>query len=501
MNQKQSQAIDFESQLRLDIASFYADPCGYVMYNFPWGVAGTPLEHEEGPDTWQEEELRELGQQVIEAEGAIAQGKDVSAIRRAISSGHGIGKTAKVAWAIKWFMATRINPQCIVTANTETQLQKKTWRELAKWNHLALDQHWFKWSATTFRYIERPETWFAVAQTWSENNPDAFQGTHEDNVLLIFDEASGIPNPIWESAEGAMTTPRCIWLAYGNMTRPTGRFVDCFGRFRHRWNTRRVDAREAKKANKELIKEWIEDYGEDSDFVRVRVKGERPRSGFTQFFGNDIVEAAQQRMVLEESYEHAPKVGGLDVARHGDDMSAMCMRRGLKLWRPVRFRIPDTMKIASAVANELDAAKEADDPYTAFFIDVTGIGWGVYDRLVQLGWESVCVAVQVGERADEPEKFFNKRAELYHRMKVWLKQGGDIPEDDDQLRDDLIGPEYGFDGKERLQIERKKDMKARGIPSPDIAESVIITFAESVSDLSMQYPRMVNDSGGTWMAQ
>lgn len=493
--------FDNETQLAIDISNFYADPLGYVRYAFPWGAAKTTLAQEDGPDVWQEEELRAIGEQVIEAEQAIADGKETSSIRRAISSGHGIGKTAYVSWVTKWFMATRVNPQCIITANTETQLQKKTWRELAKWNYLSIDGHWFDWSATTFKYKKSPATWFAVAQTWSESNPDAFQGTHEDNVLLIFDEASGIATPIWDSAEGAMTTPRCIWLAFGNMTRSTGRFVDCFGRFRHRWAGRRVDSREAKKTNKAQIEEWRQDYGEDSDFFRVRVKGEKPRSGYTQFYSNDLIEEAQERKAEPDTYEHAPIVGGLDVARHGDDMSAMSKRQGLKLWKPRRMQIQDTMKLAGVVAQEIEDGKESNQPYSAFFIDVTGIGWGVYDRLVQLGYESIVIAVQVGERADEKEKYFNKRAELYDRTKTWLKNGADIPRNDDQLKDDFIGPEYGFDGRERLQIERKKDMKARGLPSPDIAESVIITFAENVNAEGGGYPRMINDTGGTWMGR
>lgn len=500
MNLK-SKTSDPEDQLREDIASFYADPLGYVMYAFPWGVKGTRLAHETGPEDWQREELIALGEAVLRSEQGIAKGDDISSIRRAISSGHGIGKTGFVAWVIKWFMSTRMDPQCIVTANTETQLTKKTWRELAKWNRMSLDGHWFDWTATLFKYRSRPETWFAVAQTWSENNPDAFQGTHEDNVLLIFDEASGIPDQIWDSAEGAMTTARCIWLVFGNMTKATGRFVDCFGRFRHRWAHRRVDSRTVKRSNKAQIQEWLEDYGEDSDFFKIRVRGEKPRATATQFFPNDIIDQAMARNLEKSIWIHSPRLGGLDVARHGDDRSAHTERRGLKQFEPKIWFGKDTMWLAGWVAAELREAIDLADPYDAYFIDVTGIGWGVYDRLVQLNWSNVVIPVQVGEPALDTDKYFNKRAELYDKYRLWIKSGADIPDMQD-LRDDLVGPQYGWTERGgKLVIESKKDMKRRGIPSPDILESAILTFAEDVSDGAMDFPRMSNEVGGGWMSK
>ena len=220
---------------------YFYDPLGFVMWAFPWGKEGTPLaptpqDPNPGPDVWQAEFLNELGQKCHDTlEGAI---------QFAVSSGHGIGKSSLVAWIILWFMSTRPNPQLVVTANTRTQLNSKTWRELAKWHRMALNKDMFEWQATTFKMVFAPKTWVATAIPWSENNPEAFAGTHEKYVLVIFDEASGIADIIWEVTRGAMSTDGAIWICFGNPTKPTGRFRQCFpgGNMAHRWVSRQIDS-------------------------------------------------------------------------------------------------------------------------------------------------------------------------------------------------------------------------------------------------------------------
>jgi hypothetical protein len=244
--------------------TYFDDPVGYVR---------DVLQAE--PDAWQAEELQ-----------AVRDHK-----RCAVASGHGIGKTAFVAWIIHWFIATRPNPQIVVTANTKNQLDSKTWRELAKWNQKALNGDWFEVKATRMELKSSPETWFASAIPWTEHNSESFAGTHEEHVLVVFDEASAIADVIWDVSEGAMTTSGARWVALGNPTKNTGRFRECWGRFRHRWHTRQVDSRSAKMADQQQIAEWIADYGEDSDFVRVRVKGEFPKSSSAQLISSELVEA------------------------------------------------------------------------------------------------------------------------------------------------------------------------------------------------------------------
>src|SRR5215469_877502 len=193
-----------EDELIADIAGFFDDPLGFVRYAYPWGEAGR-LKDETGPDEWQTAALRKLGE-------AVRAGGDASeAIRLAVASGHGIGKTAVIAWIIQWFLSTREFPQVVVTASTQTQLTTKTWRELSKWHRLLINAHWFRWTATKFFHVAYPETWFASAIPWSEHNADAFAGTHEKYVLIIYDEGNAVADVIWDTTEGALTTPGAIW--------------------------------------------------------------------------------------------------------------------------------------------------------------------------------------------------------------------------------------------------------------------------------------------------
>ena len=459
--------------------NFYDDPYGFTLFVFPWGQKGTTLESEEGPDVWQAKVLQLLGA-ALRREGMFAKIL-MTAVRLAVASGHGIGKTALVAWIILWFISTRPNPQIVVTANTGTQLKTKTWRELAKWHQLAVNKHWFAWSATQFKMADRPSTWFATAVPWSEHNSSAFAGTHEAHVLMLFDEASEIADAIWTVAEGALTTGALkgnttIWLAFGNPTQNTGRFRQCWTKFRKRWITMKVDSRTAKKADKNLIQEWLEDWGEDSDFFRVRVRGEFPRVGPKQFIGNDVVETAQARKVEDRHIPSStPKLMGVDVARQGSGQTVIVRRRGRKMQKEVtRVRIPDLMRVASMVAKEINEW----DP-DIVFVDAVGMGAGVFDRLVQLGYTNV-VAVYSGEQktVSQPEIHYNVRIEMWDRMKEWLKTGS-IP-DDKELYEDLIGPELLYDQKMRMRLERKDDMEKRGLPSPDTADALALTFAQPV---------------------
>ncbi len=450
------------------IGEFYADPLGFVLFAFPWGKEGTRLAKQDGPDDWQRDVMNEIGQAV--KDGMSVQ--DAMPILEAVASGHGIGKTALISWIILWFIATRQHPQIIVTAGKKDQLTGKTWRELAKWWKMCLCGHWFFWTATKLEHVLFPETWFAHAIPWSKSAPENFAGAHEEHVLVIYDEASSIDDVIWEVTDGAMTTPGAMWIAFGNPTRTTGRFAQCFGKFKHMWKTRHIDSRTAKMANRKLLDQWVEAWGEDSDFVRVRVRGLFPRAGNLQFIDLETVARAMRRE--PKGYEHAGKVMGVDVARHGSDQSTIVKRQGSWTAPIKRMRIPDTMQLASHVAEEID-----DWNPDIVFVDATGIGWGVVDRLHQLGYHMV-VGVQVGESPDQPERFRNRRSEIWFRMREWIKDGGCLVADS-ELETELTEPEYGFDDKQRYVLESKDDMKKRDLASPDGADGLALTFTSPVA--------------------
>lgn len=473
MNEQKS---TYEEQLAEDIGSFAFDPLGFVLYAFPWGEG--ELQGMNGPEDWQREELDEIGENLrngVKLSDAVAK-----AIRRAIASGHGIGKSAFVAWLLMWAFSTFKDARGVVTANTEAQLKGKTWAELAKWHRLCICGHWFDCTATALisKLPGHEKTWRCDMVPWSERSTEAFAGLHNKGkrVLLVFDEASAIPDSVWEVSEGALTddNTEIIWVVCGNPTRNSGKFRECFGRFRHRWHTRQVDSRTVSITNKEQIQEWVDDYGEDSDFVRIRVRGVFPRAGSNQLIPSDLVEEAFGRSLRAEMYRHAPRVMGVDVARFGDDQSVIVLRQGLACLELKKFRGLDLMTFAGIVAQTIQR-EEAE----MVFVDQTGIGAGVVDRLWQLGCRNV-IGVDFGGSALNKELYANKRTEMWCLMGDWLRNGAAIPQDE-ELRSDLTSPEYGFTGdKGQMILEKKADMKKRGLASPDCGDGLALTFAAPV---------------------
>ena len=448
------------------------DPLGFVLWAFPWGQPETPLARFAGPEPWQTRLLAEMRDDLVAGRAPL---------RFAVASGHGVGKSALVAWLVLWALATQPGTRGVVTANTETQLRTKTWAELAKWHGLSICRDWLAWSATAIASAEEGKAagWRVDLVPWSAHNAEAFAGLHNKGgrLLLVFDEASAIPQSIWETAEGALSDAgtEIVWLALGNPTRSGGRFNECFGKFRERWRGLHVDAREVSFTNKAQIAEWVRDYGEDSDFVRVRVRGTFPRAGALQFIDGESVRAAMTRELPPSA--HDPVVMGVDVARFGDDRSVIFIRKGRdgRSWPVEKLKGLDLMQLAGIVCQRAAAVNAR-----AVFVDEGGIGAGVVDRLRQLGVPGV-QGINFGSRPGgwTPEGqtplYANKRAEMWGMAKGWL-DGGALP-DDPELAQDLTGVEYGYDARSAIPLESKQDMKKRGLLSPDIGDAFALTFA------------------------
>jgi hypothetical protein len=457
---------EFENQLIEDMGKFYDDPVGWVYYAFDWGRG--ELVGQDGPDKWQISLMEDVA-------GKLRADPDCN-IREAVASGHGIGKTAETAFIVLWAMSTRAQLTGVVTANTMAQLSTKTWRELALWHKRMIHKHWFKWAATKFWHVKEPETWYVSAMPNTEHKSEAFAGLHGKYKLIIYDEASAIADKIWEVTEGAMTDPRSMWFVFGNPTKNTGRFKQCFTTDRARWSCMQIDSRACKMTNKSELEEWIKAYGLDSDFVRIRILGQFPRAGAMQFISSEHVERAMLGETPYEAWCLIPIVIGVDVARYGDDKSCIAIRQGRKLHEMRKFRELNTMQLAAQVVVAMkDYAGAA-----AIFVDGIGVGAGVVDRLQMLGHP--VIEVNGGETAFEEIKYYNKTAEMWDRMRTWLV-GADLPTLDNDLRLALTGREYYFDDKERIRLERKQDMKKRGLASPDEADALAHTFAEELGDL------------------
>jgi len=465
-----------------ELAQFSNDPYGFVLFAFPWGEPGE-LEKASGPEPWQRDLLTDLGQGLLTIEQAI---------QIARTSGHGIGKSALVSWIILWAISTFEDTKGVVTANTETQLKTKTWVELAKWYRLFIGRDLFHMTATAL-FSNDPEherTWRIDMVPWSERNTEAFAGLHNKGkrILIVFDEASAIPDVIWETTEGALTDSdtQIIWCAFGNPTRNKGRFRECFpgGKFAHRWRTKAIDSRDVSITDKVQIAKWIADYGEDHDFVRVRVRGIFPRVDAESFIPLELARAAVNR---ELDFFSDVILIGVDVGRFGDDPSVIYLRRGrdARSIPPIILPGIDTMKLAARVAQVY-----AEYHAQTVFVDEGGVGGGVVDRLRMLNVP--VIGVDFGSAADGTNvddrgtKYANKRAEIWGAMRSWLATAS-IPEiktgEHTTLVDELTGPNFGLNSREEIQLESKKEMRKRGVPSPNVADALACTFAYPTIEL------------------
>lgn len=470
------------SQLDLLLAEecskFYADPYGWVMWAFEWDR--DDLTGFTGPDQWQKDVLQEIGKEV-EKRGFDGV-NPVDPIREATASGHGIGKSALTAWLILWIMSTRPNAKGTVTANTSDQLRTKTWGEVGVWRTRCLVGHWFEYNNTrggmALYHKSYPEAWRTDAQTCREENSEAFAGQHRANStsFYIFDEASAVPDKIWEVAEGGLTDGEPMFFAFGNPTRNTGAFHDCFDDLKGRWHLRQIDSRTAARTNKKLIDQWIDDWGIDSDFVKVRVLGEFPSAGDMQFMPGDVVRKSMDANIGRYLGDD-PLICGIDLARGGDDDCRIGFRRGQDAKSEKSYRIPgehsrDSMQVVSKLIMLLDRHKP-----DVSFLDATGLGGPIGDRLRQLGYH--VIDVHFGGDADDKKLYRNKTAEMGARFRQWMMDGGAIP-DDRELRAQLVGRQYWHNEKDQLVVERKDDFKKRLGASPDWADQLYLTFAQSV---------------------
>lgn len=461
-----------ELALAEDIADMTHDPKGFVKYAYPWGEGA--LEGAEGPRKWQGEIQDYIAEHLSNPETRH------QPCLIAVASGHDIGKSAEISMIANWAMSTCEDCRVTVTANTGTQLTTKTVPEVTKWFKLAINSHWFDVKSESITATEqgRDKLWRMDFVTWSERNLEAFQGLHNKGkrILIVFDEASGIPEAVWTATEGVLLDEdtEIIWLAFGNPTQNTGRFRECFGRFKHRWKTFQIDSRTVEGTNKQQIEKWIADYGEDSDFVRVRVRGEFPRAGSSQFIPSDVVAAC--RKYRAEGYESLPKILSVDVARFGDDQSVAILRQGRKAQILGRYRGKDTVWMAEQTIQFIQQEKP-----DATVIDADGLGAGVVDQLAHRGFGQGMGVFEFhgGAAANDAGAYFNRRAEAWGKMRDWLVSVAEIPDEPD-VDSDLTSIEYGFGPKGQIQLERKEDMKARGLSSPDIGDALAMSFSVNI---------------------
>jgi hypothetical protein len=471
-----------EELLLEDLAELEHRPYDFVMWAFPWGEAGTHLEKKAGPQGWQKRLLLDLQAALLAGEKNES-GLLSEAFQAAVKSGHDVGKSAVLSWLVLWGVTTKVGARGRVTANTEKQLTRTLWPEVAKWHNMFIAKDLFEHSATAYttRDPNLKISWRCDAIAWSEDNSEAFQGLHNEGnrLFVIFEEASGIADVIWNTIDGAMFEgeTELIWIACGNPTRATGRFRQCFEDLRDFWHTYTVDSRDVPWTNKDRINRAIALYGEDSDYVKVRFLGQFPDLSSNQLFPLSLLREAESREAQSQPWE--PLILAVDVARFGPNESVLLFRRG-KDARTIpaqRYRQQSTVDLANKIA--LAISIHAPD---AVFIDEGGIGGGVIDHLRFLGHH--VIGVQFGGNPGgtvDGVKVLNKRAEMYVTLLHWLQNGGAIPSSR-ELEDALVAIEYFYQKKtELLQLIAKEDIDNSDDIALDWADALAISFAFPVA--------------------
>jgi len=428
------------------------------------------------PDEWQ-----------IELLDAVA----APAVRRvSVRSGHGVGKSTAVAMAAIWHVLMRIPSKTVVTAPTSSQLFDACFAEMKNvakrlkppFNNL------LEIKSDRIELKSQPEATFISCRTSRAEQPEALAGVHSENVLLIADEASGVPNAVFEAASGSMSGHNATTILTGNPTRNTGFFYDTHSRLKDDWYTMHVSCVDSPRVAEDFVGDMKKRYGEDSPAFHVRVLGNFPPSEEDTVIPVALIDAAMNNDI--RVHEDTTAIWGLDVARQGGDASVLCKRQGpvvhpLTVWRNL-----DLMQLTGAVKAEYDALPPSKRP-AEIIVDSNGFGAGVLDRLRELGLPAR--GLNVSERALSKDTYLNLRAELWFKCKAWLEgQDVKLPRDD-LLWAELAAPRYHFTSAGKLQVESKDAMKKRGVPSPDRADAVCLALANDHTTMAFG-----TSSSGSW---
>lgn len=406
-----------------------------------------------------------------------------------VRSGQGVGKTTLEAWAIIWFLCCRPNPKVVCTAPTRQQLHDVLWAEVAKWLERSMVKNLLKWTKTKIYMIGHEERWFATARTATK--PENMQGFHEDYMMFIVDEASGVTDPIMEAILGTLSGEENKLLMCGNPTRTSGVFYDSHNRDRERYRTHKVDSRDSKRTSRENIQMLIDKYGAESDVVRVRVYGEFPRAEADTFIPLEIVDLAVNADITIDNGVTTGDLG-VDVARFGDDETVIASRIGNYVFPLKGYVKQETTATTGYIlkhAREM-MANHRNIKQVYIKIDDSGVGGGVTDQLREIVRENrlpfKIIPVINNGRADDDEHYENVGTEQWGVLREMLNENfsgyvkGELPRihlpNDDKLISQLTTRKYRMTSRGKIALERKEDMKKRGLQSPDRADAVALAF-------------------------
>ena len=409
--------------------------------------------------------------------------KQKRATKISVRSGHGVGKSTIESWAILWFLVTRPFPKILCTAPTAHQLHDILWAEASKWlrNSKMLGDI-LEWTYEKIYLKGHREEWFAIART--SNKPDALQGTHAEHILIIIDEASGVPDVVFEPVLGTLSTNDAKLLMCGNPTQLAGFFYESHNDKKDLYITHVINGENSSRVDREYIKLIAEMFGTDSDVYRVRVLGEFPKANPDSFISLDMINT--DFIDIGDIYSIDL---GVDVARFGDDESVIAtVFNKLRLSKLNIFQHNDTMELTGQVVNIIKSLnKDYPDVRVNVKVDCDGLGVGLYDRLREVINEKSLNARAVechfgakgGKvRNSEPISYFNSTGIMWGLIRTKFKEKSLYITEDSELINQLTNRKYFIESDGDIKLERKEDMKKRGVHSPDRADALALALYE-----------------------
>ena len=418
--------------------------------------------------TWQQDDILEAVEKAINNKGFK---------RIAVKSGHGIGKSTCLAWLILWFLFCYLDAQIPCTAPTENQMYDVLWKELAKWLKLLpiQIQGLYEWSNTYIRIRERPETWFARAKTARKEAPEALAGVHGEFVMFVIDEASGVPEEIFNTAEGALTNKDILVIMISNPTRLMGYFYEAFHKDGKNWQQFSFNSQESPVVDKEFVERIKEKHGDNSDEYKIRVLGDFPseegidEKGFVNLFTADEIKFTQDKAFVQTRM-------GIDPSGEGQDETAWAVRDEFKGGIVGTERTSNPKSIAEKTLTLMEKyASSAKN----IFIDNFGVGANVAQEIALTPFHYAVNGINVGQQS-KGEIYLNIRAEAFYAIKSWFRKGGSLLDDEfgHKLKEELLTIKFKRNLQGKIQIMSKLEMQKQGIPSPNKADAFMLTFTD-----------------------
>lgn len=414
--------------------------------------------------------------------------------RIAVKSAQGAGKTSALVWLTFYFLLVLDDCRILITSPSANQLHRVFHAEALKWKAKMpkIFQDFFEITTQRINIKGKPHI-KADLVTASAENQENLAGGHSENYVILADEASAIEEPVFDVLQGTLGTGTGRFIMTANPVRNSGRFYEIFANEKKHWTRLTFDAFRSGQINAKWVEEMADFYGEDSDRYRVRVLAQFPRASEEQFIPVHVVDSALARELPPSQYHMYPKIAGVDVARFGSDLTVFTIRQGPVVLDITEYDGLDTVEVAARLADYYNKWRPS-----AIFVDAIGIGAGVFDQAKNIGLP--VVEVVVSQRPSDPKQYFNLRSQLWGEMRDWLHNGAVLPTSNSKVKSQLCSMTYSYNNKLQIQLANKKDMKKLGLESPDIPDSLSLTFAPNTYSYSpaLRVKRKVRKAAYAW---